>query len=271
MCNACTVITKSNGNDDEDTDNQTNIREDSADVPTTVKSNVGIIVGIVLPLSLIGIGVAFLALRKKGHGHQRAVRKAGARLRGGAARNNPTFDFEEAAAAAAVTDGVYDEIDESGYTYEQPANAYEQPVAQQQPMSKFVHDGMYEMPDQNTNQSADEALSLVAESLVGGGHVMRQGQQQSQMLYDMASASGQAPSNADQQHRQHQDSHALYMSDAAPADAGPQASYSMASATVQGAVYDQATMSTQATYNLAGQRMRVLNGNFVNDDDDLDA
>lgn len=156
---------------------------------------------------------------------------------------------------------MYDEIDESGYTYKQPANAYEQPVAQQQPMSEVVHDGMYEMPDQSTNQSADKTLSLV-----GGGHLMRQGHQQSQMLYDMASASGQAQSNADQQHRQHQDSHALYMSDAARADAGPQASYSMASATVQSAAYDQAAMSTQATYNLAGQRMGGLNGNFVNDD-----
>jgi len=289
MCNACTVATiavpskavgaaplpqdgKTNvgigSTDAEGTNNPTDNGEEDADDPTTPKSNVVVIVCIVLPLLIfIGIGVAVFALRKKEQGRQRSFTHS----RGPPARKNPTFDFEEAAAAAnAAGMSDYEEIDENDDTCKQPANAYEQSIAQQ-PVSQ-VGDGMYEMPDPRTNQYADMDLgvaangaapsrSAVANATYGStapeGTVYDEASNQAAagqgVLYHAASASGHATyslAQNDAGQQQQQQSQVVY--DEASADSGQAASYSMAAATVQGAVYDQAAPNRQASYNLAG-------------------
>lgn len=207
MCNACGKTNVGNGDTStEGTNNETDNGKEEAGDSATAKSNVGMIVSIVLAFLLIGIVVAVFALRRKEQGRQRSFTQS----RGPPAQNNATFDFEEEAAAApsANTDGMsdYEEIDENDDTYEQPANAFEEPATQQKPVSQVDDD--YDMPNSRPNQYADMGLggrsapnrSAVANATYGNntapeGALYDEASNSAAagqgVLYDAASASGQ--------------------------------------------------------------------------------
>ena len=124
MCNACAETTPAPAH--------------AAD-PAAVQSNVGVVVGIVLPLvTLIGIIVALVMMRKKEQGRRRAP----AHTRGPPARNNPVFsDKVEApyAEPVAVMNALYVEPHANRPAVYDNATLYTEPSQRQSALYDAGH------------------------------------------------------------------------------------------------------------------------------------